>query len=51
MVWGGISHRVKSSLVVIVGNLTAIRCMDKILCPVAAPLVQHRNLVTMPDPM
>ena len=30
MVWGGISHGVKSPLIVIPGNLTAVRYRDEI---------------------
>ena len=33
MVWGGISHGLKSRLVVIDGNLTAARYRDEILRP------------------
>ena len=40
MVWGGISHGVKSPLIVVPGNLTAVRYRDEILRPVAVPLVQ-----------
>ena len=40
MVWGGISHGVKSPLIVVPGNLTAVRCRDETLRPVAVPLVQ-----------
>ena len=31
MVWGGISHGVKSPLIVVPGNLTAVRYRDEIL--------------------
>ena len=40
MVWGGISHGVKSPLIVVPENLTAVRYRDEILRPVAVPLVQ-----------
>ena len=39
MVWGGISHGVRSPLIVVPGNLTAVRYRDEILRPVAVPLV------------
>ena len=35
MVWGGISHGVKTPLVVIQGNLTAVRYQDQVLMPPA----------------
>ena len=44
MVWGGISHDVKSPLIVVPGNLTAVRYRDEILCPVAVPLVQQHQM-------
>ena len=37
MVWGGIAHGVKSQLIVIEDNMTAVRYMDEILCPIAVP--------------
>ena len=40
MVWGGISHGLKSPLIVIAGNLTGVRYRDEILRPVAFPFVQ-----------
>ena len=43
MVWGGISHGVKSPLIVGPGNLTAVRYRDEILRPVAVPLVQQHQ--------
>ena len=33
MVWGGISHGVKTPVVVIQGNLTAVRYRDQVLMP------------------
>jgi hypothetical protein len=33
MVWGGISHGLKSPLIVIAGNLTGVRYRDEILRP------------------
>ena len=39
MVWGGISHGVKKPLVVIQGNLTAVRYRDQVLMPHVLPLV------------
>ena len=44
MVWGGISHGVKSPLIVVPGNLTAVSYRDEILCPVAVPLVQQHQM-------
>ena len=41
MVWGGISHGLKSPLIVIAGNLTGVRYRDEIVRPVAVPFVQH----------
>ena len=43
MVLGGISHGVKSRLIVVPGNLTAVRYRDEILRPVAVPTFQHDN--------
>jgi hypothetical protein len=37
MVLGGISHRLKSPLIVIAGNLTGVRYRDEVLRPVAVP--------------
>ena len=37
MVTGGISHGAKSQLIVVPGNLTAVRNRDEILRPVAVP--------------
>ena len=54
MVWGGIAHGIKSQLIIVAGNMTAVRYRDEILRPVAVPLVQQRNLIlqqTMPDHM
>ena len=45
MVWGGIAHGIKSQLIIVAGNMTAVRYRDEILRPVAVPLVQHRNLI------
>ena len=44
MVWGGIAHGIKSQLIIVAGNMTAVRYRDEILRPVAVPLVQQRNL-------
>ena len=49
MVWGGISHGVKSPLVVLGGTLTAVRYRDEILRPIAVPLVQQHNLIFQQD--
>ena len=49
MVWGGIAHRIKSQLIIVAGNMTAVRYRDEILRPVAVPLVQQRNLILQQD--
>ena len=49
MVWGGITHGVKSQLIVVDGNMTAVRYRDEILRPVAVPLVQQRHLIIQQD--
>ena len=41
MVWGGISVRGKTDLVIIGGNLNAVRYRDQILRPVAVPYLQN----------
>jgi hypothetical protein len=49
MVWGGISHGLKSPLIVIAGNLTGVRYRDEILRPVAVPFVQQHHLIFQQD--
>ena len=49
MVWGGIAHGIKSQLIIVAGNITAVRYRDEILRPVAVPLVQQRNLILQQD--
>ena len=49
MVWGGIAHGIKSQLIIVAGNMTALRYRDEILRPVAVPLVQQRNLILQQD--
>ena len=49
MVWGGISHSVKSPLIVVLGNLTAVRYRNEILRPVAVPLVQQYQMTFQHD--
>ena len=49
MVWGGILHGVKSPLIVVRGNLTAVRYRDEILRPVAVPLVQQHQMTFQHD--
>ena len=49
MVWGGISHGLKSLLIVIAGNLTGVRYRDEILRPVAVPFVQQHHLIFQQD--
>ena len=44
MVWGGISHGVKSPLIIVRGNLIVVRYRDEILRPVAVPLVQKHQM-------
>ena len=53
MVWGGISHGVKTPLVVIQGNLTAVRYRDQVLMPLVViqgnlTAVRYRDQVLMP---
>ena len=45
MVWEGIAHGIKSQLIIVAGNMTALRYRDEIWRPVAVPLVQQRNLI------
>ena len=49
MVWGGISHGVKPPLIVVPGNLLAVRYRDEILRPVAVPLVQQHQMTLQHD--
>ena len=49
LVWGGIAHGIKSQLIIVAGNMTAVRYRDEILRPVAVPLVQQRNLILQQD--
>ena len=49
MVWGGISHGVKSLLIVVPGNLTAVRYRDEILRPIAVALVQQHQMTFQHD--
>ena len=49
MVWGGISHGVKLPLIVVPGNLTAVRYRDEILRPVAVLLVQQHQMTFQHD--
>ena len=49
MVWGGISHGVKTPLVVIQGNLTAVRYRDQVLMPHILQLVNAHNLTFQHD--
>ena len=46
---GGISHGVKTPLVVIQGNLTAVRYRDQVLMPHVLPLVNVHNLTFQHD--
>ena len=49
MVWDGISHGVETPLVVIQGNLTAVRYRDQLLMPHVLPLVNAHNLAFQHD--
>ena len=49
MVWGGISHGLKTPLVVIQGNLTVVRYRDQVLMPQVLPLVNAHNLTFQHD--
>ena len=49
IVWGGISHGVKSPLIIVPGNLTAVRYRDELLRPVAVPLVQQHQMTFQHD--
>ena len=49
MVWGGISHGVKTPLVVIQGNLTAICYRDQVIMPHILPLVNAHYLTFQHD--
>ena len=49
IVWGGISHGLKSQLVVIDRNLTANRYRDEILQPHVIPFLQQHNLSFQQD--
>ena len=49
MVWGGISHGVKSLFIVVPGNLTAVRYRDEILRPAAVLLVQRHQMTFQHD--
>jgi hypothetical protein len=49
MFWGGISHGLKSPLIVIAGKLTGVRYRDEIFRPVAVPFVQQQHLIFQQD--
>jgi transposase len=49
MVWGGISHGLKSPLIVIAGHLTGVRYRDEILRQVAVPFVQQHHIIFQQD--
>ena len=49
MVWGGISHGLKSQLVLIDCNLTTARYRDEILRPHVIPFLQQHNLTLQMD--
>jgi hypothetical protein len=46
MMWYGISWRHKPPLVVVVGNMTSLRYVHKVLQPVVLPFLQnHENVI------
>uniref|UniRef100_A0A8C8GZ84 Inosine-5'-monophosphate dehydrogenase n=1 Tax=Oncorhynchus tshawytscha TaxID=74940 RepID=A0A8C8GZ84_ONCTS len=47
MVWGGVSQHPRSELVVIAGNLNAVRYMEDILLPHVVPLLQAHPDMTL----
>ena len=49
--WSGeaLLDGIKSQLIIVAGNMTAVRYRDEILRPVAVPLVQQRNLILQQD--
>ena len=47
MVWGGISWRQKTQLIVVYGNLTALRYIDEILEPEVVPFLRNNGDVTL----
>ena len=47
MVWGGISWRYRTPLVVIEGNLTSKRYIDEVLESVVVPFLQNHADVTL----
>ena len=49
MVWGGISSRGRTALVVVDGILTGIRYRDEIIRPHVLPFVQQRNATLQQD--
>ena len=55
-VWGWLRYGlgrhcsgIKTQLIIVAGNMTAVRYRDEILRPVAVPLVQQRNLILQQD--
>ena len=42
MVWEGITHGIKSQLIFVEGNMTAVRYRDESLRPDSVPVVQQR---------
>ena len=49
MVWGGISSRGRTALVVVDGTLTGIRYRDEIIRPHVLPFVQQHNATLQQD--
>ena len=48
MVWGGVSQNHRTELVVIAGNLNAVRYREDILLPHVVPFLQAHPGMTMP---
>ena len=49
MVWGGISFRSRTALVVVDGTFTGIRYSDEIIRPHVLPFVQQHNATLQQD--
>jgi hypothetical protein len=49
MIWGGITMRSRTDLVVINGNLTGQRYIDKVLQPVVVPFLRQNNAILQDD--
>ena len=49
MIWGGLSARFRTELIVVPGSLTGIHYRDEILDPVAVPFVRRHNFLFQQD--